>query len=123
MMRASMCRQLIAGAIVEESVNTLGHFGGNPLHGLEIVDAGARDGFGRSEMLQERALAGRADTLDLVERIDAERLGALCTMCANGEAVRFVAQALDEIQNGVARLEHERGAAGEVEMLAARVAI
>ena len=42
---------------------------------------------------------------------------------ADGEAVGLVAQALDEIEHRVARLEHERLAAGPVERLAAGVAV
>ena len=71
-----------------------------------------------------RPLARRADAVDLVERIGADRLRALGAVRADGEAMRLVAQALDEIEHGIARLEHEAAlAAGNVEMLAAGVAV
>ena len=42
---------------------------------------------------------------------------------ADGEAVRLVAEALDEVEHRVARRQHERLAAGHVEGLAAGVAV
>ena len=44
-------------------------------------------------------------------------------MRADGEAVRLIAQALDIVENRVARLEHEGGAPRPVEMLAPRVTV
>ena len=52
------------------------------------------------------------------------RLRALGAMRADGEAVRLVAQALDKVEHGIARLEHDRPvAAGKMEVLAAGVAL
>ena len=61
---------------------------------------------------------------NLVQRIDADALGALGPVRADGEAVGLVAQALHEVKHGVARLEHHRPVMSwPVEMLAASVAI
>ena len=50
-------------------------------------------------------------------------LGAPRAVRADGEAVRLVAQALDEIEHRVAVRQHERLAAGHEEFLAAGVAV
>ena len=44
-------------------------------------------------------------------------------MGADGEAVRLVAQPLDEIEHRIARLEHEGGPAGQMKMLAPGIAV
>ena len=60
---------------------------------------------------------------DLVERRAADRLGAPRAVRADGEAMRLVAQALEEIEHGIARLEAERRLARHEEALAAGVAV
>ena len=59
-------------------------------------------------MLQQRALARRADAGDLVQRIGADGLGALLAMAADGEAVRLVAQALQVVEHRRFGIEPER---------------
>ena len=58
-------------------------------------------------MVQQRALAGRADAGDLVERVLDQFAFALGPVRADREAVRFVAQPLHEIERGIARRQLE----------------
>ena len=50
-----------------------------------------------AEMQQQRALARRADAGNLVERAGADRAAAFLAVRADGEAVGFVAQALEDL--------------------------
>ena len=59
-------------ALVEEIVDRLRHLRADAVDRLQVLDAGARHGLGRAEMLQQRALARRADAGDLVERVGAD---------------------------------------------------
>ena len=65
----------------------------------------------------------RAHAGDLVQRIGADGFGALLAVAADGEAVGFVAQALQVIENRAFRIEAEGFAILHVEMFAARVAV
>src|SRR5207248_2994390 len=60
---------------------------------------------------------------DLVKRRAADRLLATGTVGADRKPVRLVAQPLQEIQDGVARLEREGWPAGEKEALASGIAV
>src|SRR5690242_3668754 len=95
----------------------------DPRHALDFRDPGARDRARRAEMVQERLLATGADARDLVERRAADRLLEAGPMRADRKTVRLVAQALQEIEDGVARLEREGRPPGEKEPLAARIAV
>ena len=75
---------------------------------LDLGEPGARHGSRRAEMMQQRVLALGADAGDLVERRAPDRLGPLGAMRADREAVRLVAQPLQEIEHRIARLERER---------------
>ena len=70
-----------------------------PATDFQVGQAGRRHGAGRAEMLQQRALAARADAGDLVQRIGADGGAAFLAMAADGETVRFVAQPLQIIEN------------------------
>src|SRR6185437_7727149 len=70
-----------------------------------------------------RLLASRADTRDLVERRHADRLLAARAMRADGEAMRLIAQTLQEIEHRVARLEAHRLLSRAEEALAPGVAV
>ena len=65
----------------------------------------------------------RSDAGDLVERALGEVLLAARAVRADGEAMRLVAQPLDEIERRIARREPERRAVGEEKSLAPGVAI
>jgi hypothetical protein len=74
-------------------------------------------------MVEERALARRTDAADLGEAGRADVLLAPAAMGADGEAVGLVAQALQKVEHGIARLEAEGFAPRHVEGLAARLAV
>ena len=86
-------------ALVEVGVDEFRHRLGDAVDRLQILDAGHRHRLGGAEMAQQRPLARRADAGDLVERICVDLLGALGPVGADGEPVRLVAQALDELQH------------------------
>ena len=74
-------------------------------------------------MLEQRALARRSNTLNLVERRGLHLLLAPGAMGADGEAMGLVAELLDAIKHGVARLEQQRLAALHIDALAAGIAV
>ena len=74
-------------------------------------------------MSEQGALARRADAGNLVQRRNAQRLGTLGAVGADDETVGLVAQALEEIEHRVARLQHERLASGEEDAFAPGVAL
>src|SRR4051794_15035948 len=69
----------------------------------EVLIGGAADRFHGAEMVQQGALAVRADARDLVERALRHLALALRPVGADRETVRLVAQPLDEIERRVAR--------------------
>src|SRR5665811_1792388 len=74
-------------------------------------------------MAQQRALAGRPDARNFLQAGLADVLLAPRAVRADGEAVRLVAQPLDEIEQRVARRQLERRAAGHEEGLAPGVTV
>jgi hypothetical protein len=94
--------------VVDEPRDALG----NAVHGHQIGSWRPAHRLGRAEMLQQRALARRADAGDLVERVLDHLLLAPRAVRADGEAVRLVAQALHEIEHRIARRQRERIAPG-----------
>src|SRR6218665_3559051 len=74
-------------------------------------------------MLQQGTFAGRADALDLVERVPDDVLLATRAMRADGKAVSLVAEALDKVENRIAVRQHEGVLALHEEFLAAGVAL
>src|SRR5215831_21032317 len=90
---------------------------------FEVGQPGPGHRLGRAEGEQERALARRADAGDFVERAPDEVLLAPGAVGPDGEAVRFVAQTLDEEEGRIAGRELERLPALDEEGLATRVAV
>src|ERR1700687_1145918 len=90
---------------------------------LQIRNRSAFDRLERSEMPQQRPLAGRADPGDLLQPGLADVAPPPLAMRSDREAMRLIAQALDEIEHRVARLEPEGLAAGHEERLAPGVPI
>src|SRR5579883_866453 len=72
---------------------------------LKVGEPGGRDGTRRPEMVQEGALACGADAGDLVERRGTDGPRSLAAMGADGEAMRLVAQPLEEIKNRILGIE------------------
>ena len=79
----------------------------------QVLERRALDGLDGAEMVQQRALAGRPDAGDLVERVLDHLALAPGPMAADGEAVGLVAQALHEVERRIAgrQLERARGPA------------
>src|SRR5690348_6786181 len=92
---------------MEMIIDALRHRLADAVDALEVGEAGAGDAARRAEMMQQRLLALAADTGDLVERRDADLLGAARAMRADGEAMRLVAQALQEVQHRILGIEAE----------------
>ena len=74
-------------------------------------------------MLEQRPLSRWPDAGNVIERILGHRLFPLCTVGADGKAMRLVPQALDEIEDGVIRRQTEGRFARHEKALAARVAV
>src|SRR5271170_7780367 len=74
----------------------------------QIGDRGALDRLEGAEMAQQGAFAGRADAGDLLQPGLADVAAAPLAVRPDGKAVGLVAQALDEVEHGVARRQLER---------------
>src|SRR6266481_659803 len=113
----------LSRALVEEVVDLARGLGADPGHLGEISERRALDRLERPEMVEQRALAGRADTGDFLKPRLADVAPAPDAVRADREAMRLVAQPLDEIEHRVARLELERLASGQEEGLHPVVAV
>src|SRR5262249_4864620 len=103
--------------LMEEVVDLARGLGADPGHLGEIGQRRALDGLERAEMVEQGALAGRADARDLLQSRLADVAAAPDAGPRDGEAMRLVAQPLDEIERRIARLELERLAPGQEEGL------
>src|SRR5262249_37144880 len=110
-------------ALVKKVVNFTRRFRAHAGNFGEVGLGGALDCLECAKVLQERALAGRPDARDLLQAGLAQVLFAPGAMRADRKTMRLVAQPLDAIEDRVARLEHERIAAGDVEGLPAGVTV
>src|SRR6185312_8562221 len=104
-------------------MNLLCQAAGDSGHRFDVLERGSTYRTGAAEMVQQRALAGGADARHLVERRAGDVGGAPGAMRADRESMRLVAQALEEIEHRVARLEREGRLARHEEALAAGVAV
>src|SRR6266851_2149013 len=95
-------------------------YAGDP---FELAKTGPGDRSRRAEMMQKRLLATRPDSSNLLERRVTERFCPLGTVGADREAVRLVTQALEKVEDGIARVERERCPTGNEEALAPSVAV
>src|SRR5262245_39542876 len=94
-------------ALVEEVVDLARGLGADSGHLGEVGDRRALDRLERPEMVEQRALAGRADAGDLLQTGLADVAPPPRPMRADGEAMRLVAQPLHEIEHGIPRPELE----------------
>src|SRR4051812_25108651 len=108
---------------VEKIENAACAFGADARHLAEVGDGSALDFLQRSEMMQQRPLARRADARDFLQAGLADVLLAQLAVRADHKAVRLVAQPLDEIQHRIARPEFDRLAAGHEQGLPPGVAV
>src|SRR6188472_850079 len=99
------------------AIDAAGQRTADALDVFEIGDAGTAHPLGRSEGAQQGFLAFRPNAGHLVRRVGRHALEAPGAMGADGEAVRLVAQPLDEIEHRLARLEHEGWPARQMKML------
>src|SRR6266511_4573407 len=113
----------LSRALVEEVVDLARGLGADPGHLGEISQRRALDRLECPEMVEQRALAGRADAGNFLQPRLADVAPAADAMRADREAMRLIAQPLDEIEHGIARLELEWVAPGQEEGLHAGVAI
>src|SRR5262249_19472172 len=101
--------------LVEEVVDLARGLGADPGHLGEIGQRGALDRLERAEMVEQRAFAGRADAGDFLQPRLADIAAAAQAVRADGETMRLVAQPLDGIERGIARLELGPLASGQEE--------
>src|SRR4029077_19114904 len=93
---------------MKEIVNFLRQGPADTVHRFQIDEARRRNRLGGAEMLQKSTFARAAYAADFVPRIGPDGFGAALAMAADGEAVGFVAQALQEIEHRTFRIEAER---------------
>src|SRR5215217_4367125 len=117
------CERASSPSGVEEIVDGARRRGVHARRLDEVLVGGALDRLDGAEMVQEGALAVRADARDLVERSRCYLALALRPMRPDREAVRLVAQALHEIERRVAWRQLQRRLSGQKEGLAAGVAV
>src|SRR5882762_121973 len=108
---------------MEMLINLFCNAGRNSIDLLEFDEPGARNASRRAEMVEQGLLAPGADPGDVVEQRMADALAALGPVRADGETVRLIAQALQEIEDRIARIEAERRPARQEEALAPGVAV
>src|SRR6185312_471669 len=114
---------LLARLCVEKLENLAGALGGHPRNLAKVGDRGPLDLLQGAEMVQESAFARRSDAGNLLQARFADVLLAQLAVRADHETMRLVAQPLDEIQHGIARLELDRLALGQEQRLAAGIAV
>src|SRR5581483_12018416 len=95
-------------ATMEVIVDLARHRLGDTWHLGKIAEPGLRNRSGRAEMQQQRLLALGADPRHLVEDRFGDLLRALGAMRADHEAVRLIAQTLQEVKHRALRLQAER---------------
>src|SRR5262249_36199598 len=100
--------QALSRALVEEVVDFARGLGANPGHLGEIGQRRALDRLERPEIVEQCPLASRADAGDFLQPRLADVAPAPDAVGADREAMRLVAQPLDEIEHRIARLELER---------------
>src|SRR6266850_6373289 len=93
---------------VEKLENLARAFGADAGNLAEVGDRGPLDFLQGSEMMQQGAFARRSDAGNFLQTRLADVLLAQLAVRADHKAMRLVAQPLDEIQHGVARLKLER---------------
>src|SRR3954462_9259860 len=108
---------------MEKLENLAGTFGADAGNLAEVGDRGPLDFLQGSEVMQQGTLARWPDAGNFLQPGLADVLLAKLAMRADHKAMRLVAQPLDEIQHGIARLELYGLAAMHEQGLAPRVAV
>src|ERR1019366_1237962 len=84
-------------------VNPAGDFLVDARCRLQVAEARHLHAAGRAEMVQQCSFAGRADPLNLVQFTLPDGLRTARPMRGDGETMRLVADALQEVQDRIAR--------------------
>src|SRR3954451_15293133 len=98
----------LSGLRVEKLENLAGAFGADAWNLAEVGDRGPLDFLQGSEVVQQGTFACRPDAGNFLQARLADVLLAQLALRADHKAMCLVAQPLDEIQHGIARLELER---------------
>src|SRR5437773_12538321 len=98
-------RSCLPGPRVEKVENLASAYGTDARNLAEIGERRPFDFFQGPEVMQQRALARWPDAGNFLQAGLADILLAQLAMRADHEAVRLVAQPLDEIKHQIARLE------------------
>src|ERR1700731_5097238 len=114
---------LLSRPLVKKFVNPPRRFGTDAFDLHQVGDRGALDGFQRAKVMQQRAFARRSDAGDLLQAGLAHVARPARPVRADGEAMRLIAQPLDEIEHRIARRQLERVPAREEEGFAAGIAV
>ena len=97
----------VSAIFMEMVVDLPGNMFRNAVNRHQILHCCPANGLRGAEMQEQRAFAAGADAADLVERIFHHFLLAPRPVRADGETVRFIAHALDEIENRVAHRQRK----------------
>src|SRR5215831_20905539 len=97
----------LSRAPVEEVVDLARGFRADSGHFGEIGRGCPLDRLEGSEMVEQRAFAGRTDAGDFLQPRLADIAPAANAVRADRETMRLVAQPLDEVEHGIARPELE----------------
>src|SRR6185369_16847814 len=103
--------------VVKKVVNFARRLGAYTGNFGEVPRGGTLDRFQCAKVLQERALAGRANAGNLLQPGLTQVFLAAGPVRPDGEAVRLITQPLDEVEHRITRLEHERLAPRHMEGL------
>src|SRR6516165_8198046 len=112
-----------ARTFMEEVVDLASGLRADARHLREIGNCCALDRLESSEVMEQRTLACRPDARDFLQARFAHVALAALAMGADGEAVRFVAQSLDEVEHRIPWLELERFPSGNEKSLQAGIAV
>src|SRR5277367_3079812 len=89
-------------------------------HSFEFPEPGPGNRSRRAEMVQQRLLAARADSVDFIERGAPQGLRSPGPVRGDRKPMRFVAQALQEVEDRVALVEQKGCAPRDKEMFSPR---
>src|SRR6476659_7740220 len=113
----------LARRLVEEIVNLARGLFVDARHLGKVRQRRPLDRLERAEVMQQRTLARRADAGDLLQPRLADVLLAPGAVRADGEAMRLVAQPLNEIEQRISRWQLYRRLAGQIERFVAGIAV
>src|SRR5580765_2877063 len=93
---------------MERAVDALGERAADSRHARQVVHARRLQAAQAAEVREQRLALARADAGDVLERRRGARLRPPGAMTLDGEAVRFVADLLKQMQSGIVRRKIQR---------------